>query len=223
MKKFSRKTLSLFLSATLFLQFFVVQALAQSVEDIPQQTEQAVESTPGPDIASEPSETVSTVPPQEVPEQVVEPTSPETEPSSAEPDVPTGQPDASPISIADAIAASSNSLPMLIQGTVIYSADTYVVIEDDTGGMVIAVDNSNFLTPGDYIEMLIQFNGTFTSISYENIGTAPLPMTEVSLSDVPENRHISLTQITIEDGILTQDSASVPLATTLPQGMHPAL
>ena len=84
MKKFSRKTLSLFLSATLFLQFFVVQALAQSVEDIPQQTEQAVESTPGPDIASEPSETVSTVPPQEVPEQVVEPTSPETEPSSAE-------------------------------------------------------------------------------------------------------------------------------------------
>lgn len=227
MKKFSRKTLSLFLSATLFLQFFVVQALAQSVEDIPQQTEQAVESTPGPNIASEPSETVSTVPPQEAPEQVVEPTSPETEPSletepsSAEPDVPSGQPDASPISIADAIAASSNSLPMLIQGTVIYSADTYVVIEDDTGGMVIAVDNSNFLTPGDYIEMLIQFNGTFTSISYENIGTAPLPMTEVSLSDVPENRHISLTQITIEDGILTQDSASVPLATPLPQGILP--
>lgn len=237
MKTISRKTLSFFLSATLLMQLFILPVFAQSIEDIIQQTEQTEESIPEPDIVPEPSESVSTIPPQEPSEQVSEPTPPETEPSletepasepasetepsSAEPDMPLEQPAASPISIAEAIAESSNGLPMLIQGTVIFSADTYMVVEDDTGGMVISFENAKSLTPGNYIQVLVQFNGTFTALSCESIGTAPLPSTEVSLSDVPENRHVSVTQATIGDGVLTQDSASVPLATPVPQDIFP--
>lgn len=234
MKIFLQKTLSLFLSAMLFLQFSIMPAFAQSCEDITQQSEQTEECIPEPDLVPEPSESVSTIPPQEPPAQVQEPTSPETEPlpetepslptepSSAEADTSSEEPsETSPVSIADAIAACSDGLPVIIQGVVIYSADTYVVVEDNTGGMVLSFESPIFLTPGDCIQALIQFNGTFMALSWENIGTAPLPTTEVSLSDVPENRHILLTQVTIGDGVLTQDSASVPLATPVPQDIFP--
>lgn len=232
MKTILQKTLSLFLSAMLFLQFSAIPAFAQSYEDIPPQTQQTEQSIPEPDVVPEPSE--SALPSQEPPAQIQEPTSPEaeslpetepslqTEPSSAEPDTSSEESSATSIvSIAEAITACSNGLPVVIQGIVIYSADTYVVVEDSTGGMVLSLQNPIFFTPGDCIQVLIQFNGTFMALSWENIGTAPLPLTEVSLSDVPENRRILLTQVTVGDGVLTQDNTSIPLATSVPQDILP--
>lgn len=223
MKRNLQKILPVLLSMVLFLQIITVPVFAESNESNMSPIVQSEESIPDSETIAETTEPTSELPPQDSADASIEITLPvDSESLPIEPEEQETQPTTiSTVTIAEALAMGSNGQPVLIHGTIIYASDTYAIMEDDTGGIPITFDNQTYLTPGDCITATVQLDGKFSVLSWESTGSTALPITEASLSSAPENRRILLNHVTIEDGFLTQNGASLALATSIPQDVLP--
>ena len=223
MKKNLQKILPVLLSMVLLLQFIAVPVFAESTESNISPIVQSEESIQDSEIIPETTESTSEFSPQDSEDASIETTLPvAAEPLPTTPEKQETQSTTiSTVTISEALTMGNNGQSVMVQGTVIYATDTYAIMEDDTGGIAVTFDRQTFLTPGDCITATVQLDGTFPVLSWEVTGSTALPITEASLSSAPENRHILLNHVTIEDGFLTQNGASLALATSIPQDVLP--
>ena len=113
------------------------------------------------------------------------------------------------LTVEQVLALDAGDSAVVVEGTVVFAGGSQIVLQDDTGGIRVCFSDVVPLSLGDVIQVLGYPSGSFSAVSWEPVGTAPLPAVPATLADAPENLRISLQQVTLEGSILTQGAQSI--------------
>ena len=195
----------------------LVLALACSLVFLPARAEEALPATETAESlpAATEADEIPLLPP------VTEPVETETAPASetlpsAEPTAP--QENLSPLETPMTITPI-DQLPWLVpgmedvtfQGTVVWTRDARVVLQDETGGAVLTLPEGTAAKPGDFLQITGCMETAFVPTKAEILGSGELPLLECALAQAPEALRVQVEGEITEDGQLAADGRSLLL------------
>ena len=142
-------------------------------------------------------------------------------PESPEEGSPAESQESAPLTVAQALALPAGSTSVTVRGIVVFTEGPQIVIQDDTGGMRVSFSLAAPLNAGDLVTITGRPIGSFFGESWTVEGTAPLPAVSSTLAQAPENLRVTLSQVTLGEGVLLQDGYSLPYSSSVPVSASP--
>lgn len=106
-----------------------------------------------------------------------------------------------------------------IRGTVVLLAQERLVVQDDSGGILLMPEPPYDGALGDILLITGRKEGTFLAQTLQKEGTGALPVVEMPLSDAPEALRILVKNAVVKDGVISQNGAAIPVrGDALPEG-----
>lgn len=228
-----RRLMSLMLTAAIFLSLSLPAAGSEVLEETVAVTEPAEtvlpETVPAETLPAEtlPPETVppEILPTETIPEETssVEETFPtevlpeetipaETAPEEAIPDqtLPEGEP-VQILTVAETLQQLPGTRGITLRGVVVYAEGWQAVMQDETGGIRLSFAADPALTVGEHIQVMGCRTEGLAVEDFMTLGMAGLPSVAATLEAAPENHRIRLTGAYLENGLLSQNGAVLPI------------
>lgn len=123
--------------------------------------------------------------------------------------------------IADVLTLESwENLPE-IQGTVVFVSVNQVVLQDDSGGIRLALSDTSGIAVGDLLQVTVCRSGSgFKAEAFEKVGTSELPIQEAALTEGREAVRIWVKGVTLDYMALIQNENSFQLIGKVPEGIQ---
>ena len=152
-------------------------------------------------------ETIGTEPPQET-------EATEALPATEGPEIADAQPETVVIPISQLPEMTEGMTGVSFRGTVVLTRERELVVQDETGGVRVAWDESLKQSAGDIVLVTGTTGNPFSASDVKTEGNGPLPAVKTTLSQAPEALRIVLEDCTVRGQTLQQGEDTIALETT---------